>query len=106
MGMVFVRTALAALVVAVVPTGGYFAGPAHVGESATYRVTTTTGAGPQETPNVNVIVITKTAARLYARLAQSVPASSVVVTRGADGKLATLAPGPITSLLDLLNFPG
>jgi hypothetical protein len=85
--MLFGHYVLAASVVAVAPAGGYSAGPVHVGESLTYRITTTTGDVPNEAPRVSVLILTKTASRVIARLADS-----------------TATPDP--SLLDLLNFPG
>jgi hypothetical protein len=107
--MWLVHGLLAAAFVAVAPS--YFAGPAHSGESVTYRVTTTMGA--QETPNVSTLVITWTpAARMFARLSGA-PGAAVLVNRENDGSLALAAPNPIDPmastiavLLGQLNFPG
>lgn len=108
--MSFVHGLLAAALLAVAPS--FFAGPAHVGERVTYRVSTTMGA-PQATPNVSTLVITwTTGARLFARLSTSLPGAAVAVARNGDGTLS-VAPNPsnpitgsIETLLGQLNFPG
>jgi len=101
------------VVSAIIAANTFFAGPAHVGDTVTYRVTTTTGAA-QETPNVNTVVVTwKTASRVYARLVNGSPGSAVIVTRDGSGRLTMAAPNPndptsvtIGAVLDQLNFPG
>jgi hypothetical protein len=95
------------------PTVGatLFAGPVHAGESVAYRVTTTTGEETRETPNVVTVILTKTATRMYARIANANAAAttSSVVARDSDGKLSIVSPSPgdpaLTTVLAQLNFP-
>src|SRR5277367_3955330 len=50
-GMVFLRALLVTLLLAMVPTTGYFAGPARAGQSVMYEIVTTTGDEPQGARN-------------------------------------------------------
>gem|GEM_PF-5836785 len=101
---------LAAAVLVANPT--FFAGPAHAGQSVTYRVTHTVGS--QQTPNVSTLVITWTSAtQLFARLSGSAPNAAVAVMRSNGGPLSIASPNPndqtassVATLLDQLNFPG
>lgn len=107
--MWFVHGLLAATLAVAAPA--YFAGPAKVGDSVTYRVSTAMSAA--QAPNVSTIVVTwRAPAKLYARLAGSTVAA-LTVTRAADGQLSVTAPNPadpnaaaIATLLNQLNFPG
>ncbi|HTU71339.1 MAG TPA: hypothetical protein VMF11_13600 [Candidatus Baltobacteraceae bacterium] len=89
----------------------FFAGPAHVGQSITYRVTTTVSA--QATPSASTLLLNWAApTRLYARLLSNGTATAVMVTRGDDGTLS-LATAPndptaalVATLLGQLNFAG
>jgi len=102
----------ALLVAAVVAPSSFFAGPAKVGDSVTYRIATTLDA--QSAPSVSTIVLTwKAPAKLYARLAGGTSAGVVAVTRSGDGQLSLAAPNPgdaaaasIATILGQLNFPG
>jgi hypothetical protein len=70
----------------------FFAGPAHVGQSSTYRVTSTIST--QATSKVSTLILTWTApARLYARLSGDGPATAVSITRGSDGALSVRCEG-------------
>ena len=96
---------------AVPPPPSFFAGPAKVGDSVTYRVSRTMDA--TQAPDVSTIVVTwKAPAKLYARLEGST-AAALAVARAADSQLSLAAPNPadpsaatIAMLLDQLNFPG
>jgi hypothetical protein len=89
-----------------------FAGPAHVGQSYTYRVTGTLST--QATPKVSTLILTWTApTRLYARLSDSGAATAVSITRDSDGALSVdpastnnAGAAEVASLLNQLNFPG
>jgi hypothetical protein len=104
---------LCTLLIAAVAPSTFFAGPAKVGDSVTYRISTTMSAA-QTAPDVSTIVLSwKAPAKFYARLAASNAAPALAVTRAADGQLAPAAPDPsdptaatIGTLLDQLNFPG
>ena len=88
-----------------------FAGPAKVGDSVTYRVSTALSA--TQAPTDSTIVISwKGPSKLYARLAGGTT-TALTVTRTADGQLSLAAPNPadptaasIAALLNQLNFPG
>jgi hypothetical protein len=103
---------LCALLIATVAPSSFFAGPAKVGDSVTYRIGTTMSAA-QSAPDISTIVISwKAPAKLYARLAAS-NAAALAVTRAADGQLAIAAPNAadpgaaaLATLLGQLNFPG
>ncbi|HTV91657.1 MAG TPA: hypothetical protein VMG98_02980 [Verrucomicrobiae bacterium] len=100
------------LLAAVAAPSSFFAGPAKVGDSVTYRVTTTIGA--QTAPNVATIAVTWSApAKLYARVAGSTSQAALAVTRAPDGQLSVASPSAtdptaplIATLLGQLNFPG
>jgi hypothetical protein len=87
----------------------FFAGPAHVGQSVTYRVTGTIST--QAMPKVSTLVLTWTApTRLYARLSGSGSAAAVSITRAADGTLSAESSSSsdaaaVAALLNQLNFP-
>ena len=89
-----------------------FAGPAHIGQSLTYRVTTTMSA--QAAPKVSTLILTWTApARLYARIPGGDPAGAVSIARAGDGTLSVAPPNAnaadapsVATLLGELNFPG
>lgn len=88
----------------------FFAGPAHVGQSFTYRVTGTLST--QATPSVSTLILTWSApTRLYARLASGDPAA-VSIVRDSNGTLSVATPGAndagtteVATLLNQLNFP-
>lgn len=96
---------------AIPPPPSFFAGPAKVGDSVTFRVSRTMDA--TQAPDVATIVVTwKAPAKLYARLEGSTVAAALAVTRAADSQLSLAAPNPadpsaatIAMLLDQLNFP-
>ena len=99
---------LLAAAVAVPPA--FFAGPAKVGDSVTYRVSTAMSAA--QAPDVSTIVITWEApAKVYARLGGSTVAA-LAVTRSVGGELSVAAnpadpsAASIATLLNQLNFPG
>jgi uncharacterized membrane protein YgcG len=88
----------------------FFAGPAKVGDSVTYRVSTAMSA--TQAPDVSTIVITwKAPAKEYARLGGTTVAA-LAVTRSADGQLSVAAnpadpsAASIVTILNQLNFPG
>jgi hypothetical protein len=88
----------------------FFAGPAKVGDSVTYRVSTAMSAA--QAPDVSTIVITwKAPARVYARLSGS-SVAAIAVTRTVGGGLSVAAnpadPSAVSiaTLLSQLNFPG
>jgi hypothetical protein len=88
-----------------------FAGPAHVGQSSTYRVTGTLST--QATPKVSTLILTWTApTRLYARVANGESATAVSIVRDSDGILSVATPtatdaatAEVATLLNQLNFP-
>jgi hypothetical protein len=104
---------LCTLLLAAVAPSAFFAGPAKVGDSVTYRVATTMTAA-QSAPDVSTVVLSwKAPAKFYARVAASNAAAALMVTRAADGQLALAAPDPsdptavtAATLLNQLNFPG
>jgi hypothetical protein len=89
----------------------FFAGPAQVGQSFTYRVTGTVST--QATPEVYTLVLSWTAPkRLYARLSGSDPTAAVSITRAGNGTLSVATPNAndagtaaVAALLAQLNFP-
>jgi hypothetical protein len=88
----------------------FFAGPAHVGQSFTYRVTSSVST--QATPKVSTLILNWTApTRIYARLSGDGPATAVSITRSDDGTLsvgtaANANDEAVVTLLNQLNFPG
>ena len=86
-----------------------FAGPAHVGQSFTYRITSVVS---QAAPNVSTLVLTWTApTHLYARLSGNGATATVSITRADDGTLAVGSSNSsdaaeVATLLGQLNFPG
>ncbi|HUA09661.1 MAG TPA: hypothetical protein VMA98_10325 [Candidatus Acidoferrales bacterium] len=90
----------------------FFAGPAHAGQSFTYRVTTTLST--QASPAVSTLVLTWAApARIYARISGDGSAPAIDITRAGDGTLSVTASaasgsadaGAIATLLAQLDFP-
>jgi hypothetical protein len=88
----------------------FFAGPAQVGQTVSYRITGTLST--QAAPRVSTLVLTWTApTRLYARLTGSGPSAAVSITRAGDGMLSigTSSSGDaaaVAALLNQLNFAG
>jgi uncharacterized membrane protein YgcG len=87
-----------------------FAGPAHVGQSLTYRVTGTLST--QAAPTVSTLILNWTApTRLYARLSEGNP-TAVSIVRDSQGILSVATPNAndagtavVANLLNQLNFP-
>jgi uncharacterized membrane protein YgcG len=81
-----------------------------VGQTVTYRISTTSAAEPQTAPVVTTLAIAwKTGGKLVAHLAGSAASALIPLTRDADGRLApsssTTSDPDLKAALDALNRP-